>query len=388
MYAPDWRRPTDAGFNGEVYLHRFFQAIQQRSRAGFHPVTVVHLGDSHIQADLFSGTVRDSLQNWFGNAGRGWMFPYRVAGTNGPLELGWTSTGVWTSHKLLTTADQPGCGFSGYSLETIQPGASLTLNLKPNTVERGFDGLQLWTDLGPGEFDLTLTARAQSGFPDDSVTQTISLSSRSLDPFRTQVWFPFPVCSVTLKTTGTGRHIRLFGVNGLSRNEFGVAYHSAGVNGARFDHFLNAPLLWEQLEELRPSLVIISLGTNDCHTRVFDQALFSERVLGMIHLAKQHAPQAAILLTTPPAAYLYGKPNPADEVGASLLCQLAEREGVACWDFFSVMGGNGSMLTWRNEGLANKDLVHLTKPGYQLQGTLLAQNLRNAFEAYSLAHPR
>ena len=46
------------------------------------PVSIVHIGDSHIQADISTGTTRELLQYDFGNAGRGLVSPLKMIGPN------------------------------------------------------------------------------------------------------------------------------------------------------------------------------------------------------------------------------------------------------------------------------------------------------------------
>lgn len=43
------------------------------------PVSIVHIGDSHVQADINTGTTRELLQYDFGNAGRGLIAPLRIS---------------------------------------------------------------------------------------------------------------------------------------------------------------------------------------------------------------------------------------------------------------------------------------------------------------------
>ncbi len=50
--------------------------------------------------------------------------------------------------------------------------------------------------------------------------------------------------------------------------------------------------------------------------------------------------------------------------------RLAEMHGAAVWDLYSIMGGLGSIPKWRNSGLAQRDLIHLTGKGYRLVGDL------------------
>ena len=45
-------------------------------------IIFLHIGDSHIQADYLSHTIRTKLQKKFGNAGRGLISPLKIAITN------------------------------------------------------------------------------------------------------------------------------------------------------------------------------------------------------------------------------------------------------------------------------------------------------------------
>ena len=46
------------------------------------PVRILHIGDSHIQAEFVTNELRRLMQEKYGNAGRGLMVPLRLAGTN------------------------------------------------------------------------------------------------------------------------------------------------------------------------------------------------------------------------------------------------------------------------------------------------------------------
>src|SRR5688572_29883150 len=58
-------------------LHHFYMALDSVSKGHRQQVNVVHIGDSHIQADIFSGRVREHFykDSLIGNAGRGFVFP-------------------------------------------------------------------------------------------------------------------------------------------------------------------------------------------------------------------------------------------------------------------------------------------------------------------------
>jgi len=65
-------------------LNSFYEKLYLLEKTKMSRVNIAHIGDSHIQADHFSGAMRQKLQVKFGNGGRGLIFPYRVAKSNEP----------------------------------------------------------------------------------------------------------------------------------------------------------------------------------------------------------------------------------------------------------------------------------------------------------------
>ena len=65
-------------------LERFFSLLDSLKAGKDTVLTIVHLGDSHIQAGKYSGKVMRLLQDEFGNAGRGWIAPFKLSRTNEP----------------------------------------------------------------------------------------------------------------------------------------------------------------------------------------------------------------------------------------------------------------------------------------------------------------
>lgn len=64
-------------------LESFFEKLKQNEKHNNQKINIVHIGDSHIQGDLMTNEIRKNLQQKFGNGGRGLVFPYQLAQTNG-----------------------------------------------------------------------------------------------------------------------------------------------------------------------------------------------------------------------------------------------------------------------------------------------------------------
>ena len=73
-----------------------WSALRNKLQARLNPgdtsvVRVLHIGDSHIQAEMVTNDLRRLLQERYGNAGRGLLMPLRLAGTNQSHDFAVTS---------------------------------------------------------------------------------------------------------------------------------------------------------------------------------------------------------------------------------------------------------------------------------------------------------
>ena len=108
MFGQETRSPSkyhpvrnSANFiiNGTGGLGNFYQKLRKLEAGQLRKVTIAHIGDSHIQADIFSGEVRLNLHTRFGSAGRGLIMPYEVAQTNSPYDIKAASQNVWFAKR-------------------------------------------------------------------------------------------------------------------------------------------------------------------------------------------------------------------------------------------------------------------------------------------------
>lgn len=60
-------------------LDSFYQKLYKLKKTKKGIVSIVHIGDSHIQSDHLPGMVRKGLQNFFGDAGKGAVFPHDLS---------------------------------------------------------------------------------------------------------------------------------------------------------------------------------------------------------------------------------------------------------------------------------------------------------------------
>ena len=116
-------------------LDHFFKQLDSLSTHQDRKVNVVHFGDSHIQADFFSNVMRENFINepYFGNGGRGFLFPYRIAHTNNPYHYYSGYTGTWKGYRNSILRDKSEYGVAGITAKTNS--SSSTFSIKMNSWE-------------------------------------------------------------------------------------------------------------------------------------------------------------------------------------------------------------------------------------------------------------
>ena len=67
------------------------------------------------------------------------------------------------------------------------------------------------------------------------------------------------------------------------------------------------------------------------------------------------------------------------------LRSAALASGAAFVDQRALMGGDGSIRVWARRGLAARDLVHLSRGGYERVADRLVDGLLRAYAAYRVA---
>ncbi|MGB6087212.1 hypothetical protein, partial [Parvibaculum sp.] len=109
---------------GLAHFHAAMSAIEAGERA--RPLTVLHLGDSHISLDNFTRGLRARLQARFGDAGRGLMagIPFRYYAPDG-YTLG--MTGPWEVFSSLPADASGAFGIQGFRVEAEARDAVMSL---------------------------------------------------------------------------------------------------------------------------------------------------------------------------------------------------------------------------------------------------------------------
>jgi lysophospholipase L1-like esterase len=370
-------------------LDTFFAGLDSLSAGKDTVISIVHLGDSHIQAGHYSGRTMRLLQQYYGNAGRGWIAPFKIARSNEPDDY-FISTLIkeWTIGRCIQQTPRCPVGPGGIGIHTVSPFVNFDISIAPmNGAGYGFNQVIVYRGeksmpmLPAGKF--RETAKVINGEP-------LPMLKMIADTIRMPEWADTLQLQSTRRRQGTDSLLSAdlfdnlyYGFN-LTNGQPGILYHSIGVNGSMFVNYTNDRYI-RQLATLQPSLLIISLGTNESFGRRFTTNEFYGQVQSFFSLVKKYLPHTVVLFTTPPECYKrvvinkqrrYVRNENTERVTQAIL-RVAEEEGVACWDLFAATGGRRSSEKWFSGKWMGRDRIHFNKEAYREQGLLLFNAMIN-----------
>jgi len=161
-----------------------------------------------------------------------------------------------------------------------------------------------------------------------------------------------------------------------------LSYYPFGINGARYETFINSANFWEQISGLHADLFIISLGTNEAQGNGTNDADFLQQVNTMIEKLKKISPHASILITTCADSFKAGHPNrDLWDLNVSLFTWCSSNN-IPVWDLYRTTNGYGSAYNWIKNGMMDKDGVHYTAKAYEIQGRLLFNAIAKGYNSY------
>ncbi|MBS1488488.1 MAG: hypothetical protein JST43_12955 [Bacteroidetes bacterium] len=360
-------------------LAAFFEKLYQLKKDAGGQINIVHIGDSHIQADFLTQAVRILLQKEFGNAGRGFVFPGRVARTNEPLTIRSSSPSVWEAKRIVFTNQPLPMGLGASTIRTVQPSAKFTIRLKDDgEMNCKFNSVSVFYQKDQSSFNAALKDSAGH-----SLAYIGSFTHENF-PNYSNVRLPYSVRQLEFQVeqpTAEQTQFTLFGLS-FSNGNAGVLYHAIGGNGAKFKHYAAAQFFAEQLQALHPDLIIVSLGTNEAIENPVDQQ-FSVQAKELIDKIQKENSQCPIVITTPADFYRKRtRRNPGVEVVHRQLMSLSQQQNLPVWDLYEAAGGKHAADEWRKNKLMQADGVHFTAAGYNLQGNMLYQALMKGYNDY------
>lgn len=346
---------------------------------------VLHYGDSVIASDYVSGTMRRRMQQRFGDAGHGFVLTanawewYFHNDVKHEASEGWSLsriTGPWAKDGLY--------GLGGVSFHTDKSATATFGTAASGDFGRKVSRFDVYYLEQPGGGDLQLEVEGKA--PERVSTRGPEKASR-----KKSVEVEDGAAKMTLRALGGG-DVRVFGVV-MEREGPGVAYDALGALAGRASLWEQQDAAhWKEQMALRdPALVVVQYGTNESEDGGVNEPQYQKHLGALLDKLKQAAPGASVLVASPPDRATRddsGKLSTAKVIPRLVFFQrkVALEKGVAFWDTFKAMGGEGSMARWFDKGLCAGDLTHPTPQGASVLGDLMFKSLLTGYQAWASTH--
>jgi len=363
------------GIEGGQHLAPFFASLKALQAApGSSEVRILHFGDSHTAADIFTNSVRTLFQDRFGDGGAGFSlagYPfkgYRIHGTRREMSTGWLVLGTY-----LPDIGDAMVGMGGISLQTDHAGDWVSLDATASS-------LRVQYLVQPGGGDIAI-------YDGDILLQNISTAG---DNYAGGVY-------TTAVTPGEHHFevrtlmdapVRLLGF--VTENAGGITYEAMGINGAEASIFLrwNAAIQQELVSDRPPSLIVLDYGTNEASDHTWTEEGYETMFQNIILRCRQLAPGVPILVIGPPdRALRVGRHGWAEFSGVDRIINaqraVCRKMGCAFWDWRKRMGGFGAMHDWTAIGWAQPDHTHFTSDGYNELAAAFFSDIFRQYTAYN-----
>lgn len=386
---PDWPQTDYPEYS---WLHTEFNTFQFYNRDVLAPlftklqqaqskkVTILHIGDSHVQADVFTGEVRDRLQQAFGFGGRGMVFPYSTGRTHAAIDYTSYHTGRWIYAKNVEQYPELSLGVSGISSRTYDSIAAFRLAFR-NTILPEFTRIRVFFKRTAASFDFEVQTPQEKirvdVFKPEFGDKQVNFIDVDLKSGQNDITFQL------VKTDTAQSEFEIYGLSIENPFNGGLLYHSVGINGAGFYSLLRQDLMKEQLDYLKPDAVILDVGANDYWRNGIDRGACFQNMQNTVDILRKHNPAISIIFSGSQDINRGGYSIADCGIFSQLMHEFCEKNDCAFYDWYWIAGGRFSMSLWRSNALANKDFIHLSGNGYRLKGQLIAEAWNRTYNWYA-----
>ena len=386
-----------------TWFDRFFQSLLQAKKDST-TVHVIHYGDSQLEEDRISSTIREDLQTEFGGNGPG-MLP-------AVMHIPSQSTSQWNNGNMQRyivfgpKEEHATHNRYGPLAQVGELNGSAVIGVKKREARKdvfphvgGYSTIKVLSS-NKGNLKLRLTYEYETseivGQKADGSPKVKTKNKKETAPDPTVEKFTklnvytwkLPDTTSSIKIYLSGRtEIYAISVDGA----YGVAVDNVAMRGSSgtIFHKIDSQLLAESYKAMNAKLIIMEYGGNMVPSMTAKTLDWSKKLITrQIQAVKKANPDADILFIGPAdmAKQINGRwqTYPGLKMTIKMLREVALENGLAYWDMHRVMGGEGAMIKWvkKAPALGFTDHVHFTRRGAAYMGDLFCSSLHMYYDYY------
>jgi len=397
------RTRFDLPNNDLTWFDRFFTSLQNAQKDS-SVVHVIHYGDSQLEEDRISSTIREDLQTEFGGNGPG-MLP-------AVMHIPSQSTSQWNNGDLqryiIFGPKEEHATHNRYGplAQVGELNGSAVIGVKKREGRKdmfphvgGYSTIKVLSS-NKGSLKLRLTyeheVMEQVGTNADGSPKIKTKNKK--ETAAAPVVEKFTKLNVyTWKLPDTTSNIKLY-LSGRTEiyaisvdGSYGVAVDNVAMRGSSGTvfHKIDSQLLAESYKAMNAKLIIMEYGGNMVPSMTPKNLDWSKKLITrQIQSVKKANPDADILFIGPAdmAKQINGRwqTYPGLGITIKMLREVALENGLAYWDMHRVMGGENAMIKWvkKSPPLGFTDHVHFTRKGASYMGDLFCSSLHMYYDYF------
>lgn len=334
-------------------LKSFAQKLQTLKSGKKIKIRVAYLGDSMIEGDLLTQSLRAMLQAEFGGAGVGFV-PINSPNISARSTLVQSLSKGWKDESFKTTGNKYPLYLSGHNYT----GENEWVKIKDQTIVNK---------------NLLTEKSLICGYANHPISISVDGIQKNIQPTQLINRIPLKLDeSDAINFEINDNQLPVFGLSFESPDGIIIDNFSfRGITGVEYNK-IDASTLTEIAEQNPYDLIVFQYGVNLLfRPKDKNYNWYAKMVTPAIQKIKTAFPNASILLTgTADRAFDYdGEFKSAIGIDSLLKIQaaLAYENDLSFYNHFSSMGGRNSIVKWANASptLANKDYVHPNARGAQ-----------------------
>lgn len=390
--------------NDPTWFDRFFLHLELASLDS-NVVHIIHYGDSQLEEDRISATIREDLQDEFGGAGPGMMPAIMTV----PSQTTSHSNSGALSRYILFGPKEEEADHSRYGplaqFAKLEGEASITIQKRKeqrkNTFSHvgGYSTVKLLTNKGArikaklnvNQTFVEIVGEDEEGNPKEKrTTKVVDAGEPTVETFnklKVYTWKLKDTTSIAKMYLSGNGEIYAISADGA----YGVAVDNVAMRGSSgtIFHRIDPELLAESYKAMNARLIIMEYGGNLVPGTNSGNIDWTKKLITRQIQAIQKANPDADILFIGPADMARQKDGQWQTYAGLNMTIKALREvaldnGAAYWDMHRVMGGNGSMIKWVNKepALGFTDHIHFTRRGAAYMGDLFCAALRMHYDYF------
>ena len=379
------RRPSSLADTAEVVeiedfsgddrqMDRFYRALGEADR---RPVRIAVLGDSFIEGDIFTADLREQFQTLYGGRGVGFVpFSSPVAQFRGSVKHSFSG---WTTYSVVQKKSAP---------EEIRDKFSVSgsVSVPDEGAEALFEGTSF-------RRHLQLCSSARLLFINEGRTVVHVTVNDSLQRLFRPDSTPFvqQIC-----VTGEIRKLRVrvtepagfYGYGVVFGDDTGVGLDNYSIRGnSGLALFGTNSVIDAQIGRLLGfDLVVLQYGLNAMSPEAGSYDGYGTQLSRIVDFVERCFPGSSLLVMGIGDRSTRQEGEMVTMPGVPLMIEAqraaARRSGVAFWNTFRAMGGEGSIAAFVERGWAAKDYTHIGFAGGRYVARRLAASLMRGEEDY------